>query len=96
MTAPIDRGHLRQVGLSLPEVRTLSFLAANGGEQRWHGEAVRPETRAMIDVLIAKNLVELIERFGRAIYLRLTEQGRSVAAQLEAMSVAPKVVVNSA
>jgi DNA-binding MarR family transcriptional regulator len=95
VTAAIDRGHLRQVGLTLPEVKTLSLLAQNGGEQRWYGEGVRPETQAMIDVLIGKNLVELVERYGKAIFLRLTDQGRSVATQLEAMNVAPKVIVNN-
>lgn len=95
MTAPIDRGHLRQVGLKLSEVKTLSFLAQNGGETRWHGHIVKPETQAMIDGLIGKQLVTLVTRFGGAVYLRLTDQGRTVAAQLEAMSVAPKVEVVS-
>jgi len=95
MTASIDRGHLRQVGLSLAEVKTLGTLAENGGEVRWYGEKVRPETNQMIDVLVSKNLVQLDKRFGGAVYLRLTDQGRSVAAQLEAMNVKPKVVVDS-
>jgi hypothetical protein len=95
VTADIDRGHLRQVGLSAFEVKTLSFLAQNGGEVRWHGHIVKPETQLMIDGLISKRLVELVGRFGGAIYLRFTDQGRSVAAQLEAMSVAPKVEVVS-
>lgn len=96
MTVAIDRSHMRQVGLSMPEVKTLTFLAQNGGEQRWYSEQVRPETTAMIDVLITKNLVELVQRYGGAIYLRLTDQGRSVAGQLEAMTVAPKTIVNTA
>jgi DNA-binding MarR family transcriptional regulator len=96
MTAPIDRGHLRKVGLQLAEVKTLSFLAQSGGETRWYGHIVKPETQVMIDDLIGKQLVELVGRFGGAIYLRLTDQGRSVAAQLEAMNVAPKIEVASA
>lgn len=96
MTAPIDRGHLRQVGLNIAEVKTLTFLAQNSGETRWYGHIVQPDTQAMIDGLINKQLVELVSRFGGAIYLRLTDQGRAVAAQLEAMNVAPKVeVVNT-
>jgi DNA-binding MarR family transcriptional regulator len=93
VTAPIDRGHLRQVGLNVAEVKTLSFLAQNSGEARWHGHIVKPDTQAMIDGLIGKQLVELVTRFGGAVYLRLTDQGRTVAAQLEAMSVAPKIEV---
>jgi DNA-binding MarR family transcriptional regulator len=95
MTAPIDRGHMRHVGLTLPEVKTLGLLAEQGGDIRWYGERVKPETNLMIDVLIGKGLVELVTRFGGAIHLRLTDQGRAVAAQLEAMNVAPKVVVNT-
>lgn len=98
MTATIDRRHMRQVGLSLPEVKTLGVLAERGGDIRWNGDGVRPvrpETAMMIEGLVQKGLVELVERFGGAIHLRLTDQGRAVTAQLDAMNVAPKIIVNS-
>lgn len=94
MSTPLDLAHLRKVGLNAAEVKTIGFLAKNGGETPWYPVNVKPETRAMIDKLIEKQLVELA-RHGR-LYLRLTDQGRSVAAQLEAMDAAPKIEVASA
>ena len=90
----VDSPHMRQVGLSFPEVKILTFVAQSAGEILWKPEYAKPESRAFVDKLLQKQLVESISRDGRG-YLRLTDQGRSVAAQLDAMMVAPKVEVAS-
>jgi len=91
----VDTGHLRQVGLTLPEVKTIEMLAGRG-EMLWKPEYAKPEARELIGVLVDKQLVACEREVpsGR-VFLRLTDQGRAVAAQLEAMLVRPKVEVAS-
>jgi DNA-binding MarR family transcriptional regulator len=91
----IDRGVLRHVGLTAWDINTINVLVKSGGEVRWHGDTVKPQTKQMLDICVKKNLVELVRReFGHA-FLRLTDLGRVAAAQLEAMNAAPKVIVNT-
>lgn len=94
MTASIDRGLLRHVGLCVTEVKTIDFVASRGGEVLWRESEVKPATIMMINGLIGKGLLErqLRHDVGR-VFLRLTDQGRSVAAQLEVMSAAPRIEV---
>lgn len=93
MTAAIDLNHLRQVRLTPMEVQTINLLAKNGGEIAWYPQAIKnPDTVPRIDSMQHRGLIEIVQRFA-GLYLRLTDQGRAVAAQLEAMSVAPKVEV---
>jgi hypothetical protein len=97
MTTPIDLEHLRHVRLTPMEVQTITLLARNGGEIAWHPKAIKnPETIRRIDDLQLRDLVQIVKRFPEQLYLRLTDQGRAVAAQLETMSVQPKVEVNQA
>lgn len=90
----VDSAHMRQVGLSYAELKIIGLLAQNGGEFLWKPEYAQNEAeqRAYIAKLEAKQLITRDQRDNRT-YIRLTDQGRSVAAQLEAMMIAPKVEV---
>lgn len=91
----LDLAHLRNVGLSAPEVKTISFLAEKG-EMLWRPEYAKPESRELIGVLVDKGLVSCErETLTDRVYLRLTDQGRTVAVQLDAMMVAPKMELAS-
>ncbi len=89
-----DLGHLRQVGLTHFEVQTITLLARSSGEVTWYPERVKPLTRQCMDQLIGKQLVAVLNR-GGVLAIRLTDQGRSVASQLEAIDVKPKIEVAS-
>jgi hypothetical protein len=52
-----------------------------------------PEAISRLKFTCDKGLVEVVERFGQRRIVRLTDEGRTVCAQLEAMSVQPKVEV---
>lgn len=92
----LDLDHLRSVRLTPMEVQTINLLAKSGGEITWYPKAVKnPETFARVDALQRRGLVQIVTRYPETLYLRLTDEGRTVAAQLEAMSVAPKVEIAS-
>ncbi len=91
----VDAAHMRKVGLSVPEIKVLEMLATRG-EQMWKPEYAKQESRDLVTVLIDKGLVSCEQDTSNGrVYLRLTDQGRSVAAQLEAMAVKPKIEVVS-
>lgn len=90
MNAKIDRAHLRQVGLTRFDIQLLSLLSKSGGE---YPVPETIEARALMQVTIDKGLVEIITRFGERSFIRLTDEGRTVLVQLEAMAVQPKVEV---
>jgi hypothetical protein len=92
MNSKIDRTHLKQVGLTRFDIQLLSLLMKTGGEYPMP-ETV--EARAGIEASRAKNLVAIIARFGERAHVRLTDEGRIVLAQLEAMSVQPKVEIDN-
>lgn len=93
MNSKIDRKHLRQVGLTRFDIQLLSLLSKSGGEYPV------PETvqaRALLETTRGKGLVEVVERYAARPHVRLTDQGRTVVSQLEALAVQPKIeVVNS-
>jgi helix-turn-helix protein len=90
----IDLGHLRHVALTAFEVKTLTLLASSGGEVKWYPHIVKPLTAQCMDQLIEKRLVMIVDRSG-VDAVRLTEEGRKVVAQLDAMAVKPKIEVAS-
>jgi hypothetical protein len=90
MNSKIDPAHLRQVKLTMFDIQLLSLLMKSGGEYPM------PETieaRARVETSRAKNLITVVERYGERPHLRLTDEGRIVLGQLEAMAVQPKVEV---
>ena len=92
MNNKIDRVHLKQVALTQFDIQLLSLLMKTGGEYPM------PETvegQAGVAVACSKNLVTIVERVGERKRVRLTDEGRIVLAQLEAMAVQPKVEVNN-
>ena len=92
MNSKIDRGHLRQVALTRFDIQLLSLLMRTGGEYPL------PETvegRAGVEAARTKNLVAVVERHGERARVRLTDEGRIVLGQLEAMAVQPKVEVDN-
>ena len=92
MNSKIDRVHLKQVGLTRFDIQLLSLLMKTGGE---YPMSETPEGQAGVAVACSKNLVTIIERVGERKRVRLTDEGRIVLAQLEAMAVQPKIEVNN-
>jgi hypothetical protein len=88
----IDTAHLRQVALTRFDIQLLGLLMKSGGE---YPVPETVEGRALVETTRAKNLVEIVERFGERPHVRLTDEGRTVVAQLEAMNAQPKVEVAS-
>lgn len=92
MNQTIDRGHLRQVKLNRFDIQLLSLLFKCGGEYPY------PDTedgQTMVELTRQKRLVEIVERYGERRRVRLTDEGRTVVAQLEQMAIQPKVEVNT-
>ena len=92
MNSKIDLAHLRQVKLTGFDVWLLSLLMKTGGE---YPVPETVEGRARLEPVLSKNLVAIINRVGERSHVRLTDEGRIVLAQLEAMSVQPKVEVDN-
>src|SRR5207247_1497517 len=88
----IDPKHLRQVQLTRFDIQLLSLLSKSGGE---YPVPETMEARALVETTRAKRLVEIIERYGERPHVRLTDEGRTVLVQLEAMAIQPKVEVNN-
>lgn len=88
----LDLPHLRQVALNRFDVQLLTLLTKSGGEYLMPETA---EARAMIEITRSKRLVEVVERVGERPRVRLTDEGRTVAAQLEVMAVQPKVEIDT-
>lgn len=89
MNGKINTAHLRKVGLTAFDTQVLGLLMKCGGEYPM------PQTKAAIaglEVTRGKGLVEMVSRWGRT-FVRLTDEGRAVCAQLEAMAVQPKMEV---
>lgn len=92
MNSKIDRTHLKQVALTSFDIQLLSLLMRTGGE---YPMPETPEGRAGVERSRTKNLVTIIERVGERPRVRLTDEGRVVLAQLEAMAVQPKIEVDN-
>ena len=92
MNSKIDRTHLKQVALNRFDIQLLSLLMKTGGEYAMPETA---EGRAGVEGSRVKNLVTVIERVGERQRVRLTDEGRIVLTQLEAMAVQPKVEVDN-
>ena len=92
MNSKIDRTHLKQVALNRFDIQLLSLLMRTGGEYPMPETA---EAKANIAACRAKNLVTIVERVGERPHVRLTDEGRLVLTQLEAMAVQPKVEVDN-
>jgi hypothetical protein len=88
MNSKIDTKHLRQVALTRFDIQLLSLLSKSGGE---YPVPETVEARALMETTRVKGLVEIVERFAERPFVRLTDQGRAVVGQLEAMAVQPKV-----
>lgn len=92
MNNKIDRVHLKQVALTQFDIQLLSLLMRTGGEYPM------PETiegRSGVECARRKNLVAVVSRVGERDHVRLTDEGRIVLSQLEAMAVQPKVQVDN-
>lgn len=89
MNSKIDLPHLRQVRLTVFETKVLGLLMHCGGEYPMPDTQI---ARSGLEGLRAKGLVEMSQVSQRA-YVRLTDEGRTVCAQLEAMTVQPKIEV---
>lgn len=90
MNGKINTAHLRRVGLTAFDTQVLGLLMKCGGEYPM------PETsaaRALLEITRDKGLVEVVERFGQRAFVRLTDEGRTVCAQLKVMAVQPKLEV---
>jgi hypothetical protein len=86
----IDTVHLRQVKLTVFDIKLLGLLSKSGGEYPM------PETKEGqdgVETSRVKGLVEIVQRPLERPRVRLTDQGRAVISQLEAMAVQPKVEV---
>lgn len=59
-------------------------------------EFISPSTRVVITQSLAPSPVPIVSAHGSRIRVRLTDGGRAVCAQLDAMSMRPKVQVPSA
>lgn len=92
MNSKIDRAHLRQVGLTRFDIQLLSLLSKSGGE---YPVPETMESRALVEATRDKRLVEIVVRFGERPFVRLTDEGRTVLAQLETMAGQPKVEVDN-
>ncbi len=90
MSAKIDTAQLRQIALSRFDIQLLSLLSKSGGE---YPVPETIEARALLETSRAKGIVEVVERFAERPFVRLTDQGRGVVGQLEAMAVQPKIEV---
>jgi len=92
VNSKIDRTHLKQVALTRFDIQLLSLLMRTGGEYPMPDTV---EARVGIEAARSKNLVTIIERPLERAQVRLTDEGRVVLAQLEAMAVQPKVEVDN-
>ena len=92
MNSKIDRTHLKQVALTRFDIQLLSLLMKCGGE---YAMPETPQAKAGIAQCAQKNLVEIIQRPLEQPRVRLTDEGRTVATQLEVMAVQPKVEVDN-
>ena len=92
MNSKIDRTHLKQVALNMFDIQLLSLLSKSGGE---YPVPDTVEARARVELTRAKHLIEIVERFGERPHVRLTDEGRTVVTQLEAMAVQPKIEVDN-
>ena len=92
MNSNIDRAHLKQVALTRFDIQLLSWLMKTGGE---YAMPDTPEAKAGVAASAQKNLVTVIQRPGEHPRVRLTDEGRTVLAQLELMAVQPKVEVDN-
>lgn len=90
MSSKIDTAHLRQVALTRFDIQLLALLMKSGGE---YPVPETMEARALMETSRVKGLVEIVERIGARAFVRLTDQGRAVAGQLETMAVQPKIEV---
>ena len=92
MNSKIDRVHLKKVALKPFDIKLLSLLKQTGGE---YPMPETPEALAGIEAIRQKNLVTVVARVGERPRVRLTDEGRIVLAQLEAMAAQPKVEVDN-
>ena len=92
MNSKIDRTHLKQVALNMFDIQLLSLLSKSGGEYPMPDTV---EARARVELTRLKNLVTVVKRVGERDRVRLTDEGRTVVTQLEAMAVQPKVEVDN-
>jgi hypothetical protein len=90
VSSKIDTAHLRQVALTGFDIQLLGLLSKSGGE---YPVPETLEARALLERTRDKELVEIVERFGSRPFVRLTDQGRAVVGQLEAMNSQPKATI---
>ena len=92
MNGKINTAHLRQVALTGFDTQLLWLLMQSGGE---YPAPKTAEAQALLEMTRAKGLVEIVQRFGARPFVRLTDEGRTVCSQLEAMAAQPKLEVAS-
>jgi len=94
-----ELGRVRAAELSPYDIKVLSTMMETGGEFPFYVDRLKPEMRdahiAGMNSLIARDLVEvdMSRSSGHRWLLRLTDNGRSVCAQLEKMNVKRSVEV---
>jgi hypothetical protein len=87
---------LRKVRVTTPELKMLEYIADRGGEIPWDWSKCAPPAKAMIANMINNELVIEREYVTHAaqlvgeLKLRLTDQGRAVLAQIQAVTVKAK------
>lgn len=86
MSGVVDLGLVRHVELTSFDVNTIKVMLRTGGECEWIPTQAKPETRALIERMIDRKIVERIEESPGRFRLRLTEGiGRACATQILAM-----------
>jgi len=96
MTA-LDRKALRHAGLSAFDIKTIKNLVERGGETGWYPHAGnKPEWLFVaVQSMVDRDIVVIVERPLQGMFMRLTDFGRFLAGQLEAMDIKPQIIVNS-
>jgi len=78
-----ELGRIRQALLTVWDQQTIMGLVARGGETAWIPEGKPEHILAGIESLVARNIVQIIERVPHGLFVRLTDNGRAIAAELE-------------
>lgn len=97
MANELDR--IRQASLSPFDITVLTTFIDTGGEFPFYVDRLRPETKdsqiAGMNSLIARDLIEvdMARSSGHRWMLRLTDQGRALCSQLDAMNAKKPIEV---
>lgn len=99
MTDRHELGRVRAAGLSPFDIKVLSTFMETGGEFPFYVDRLKPETKAAqingMNSLIARDLIEvdMMRSNGHRWMVRLTDEGRSLCAELEKMNAKKPVEI---